>query len=199
MACNPKFLNGEKLQPNGHELANHTLWHPCEGGRAGREFVPADYDLRNYTIRRMTDEIRTMNTLLHAIDGKTKRTFAYPCGDTKIHDTAYIDGLKNDLIAARGVKPEMLTIDKIDLYDIPCYGINGQSEDELINLVKQAMTSNALLVFLFHGVGGEHALNVSLQAHSQLVHFLKQNEKDIWIAPMIDVAEYIKNYPPGKK
>jgi sialate O-acetylesterase len=48
-------------------------------------------------------------------------------------------------------------------------------------------------------VGGEHAFNVSLQAHSQLLHFLKQNEKDIWIAPMIDVAEYIKNYQSGKK
>jgi len=30
------------------------------------------------------------------------------------------------------------------------------------------------------------------------LHFLKQNEKDIWIAPMIDVAEYIKNYQSGK-
>ena len=28
------------------------------------------------------------------------RTFVYPCGDTKIHDTAYIDGLRNDFIAA---------------------------------------------------------------------------------------------------
>src|SRR3954467_12319027 len=27
----------------GHELGNHTLFHPCEGGRPGREFVAADY------------------------------------------------------------------------------------------------------------------------------------------------------------
>jgi peptidoglycan/xylan/chitin deacetylase (PgdA/CDA1 family) len=188
-----------KAAANGHELANHTIWHPCEGGRTGREFVTADYDLRNYTVNRITNEIKTMNSLLYAIDGKTKRTFAYPCGDTKIHDTAYIDGLRNDFIAARGVKPEMLPIDKIDLYDVPCYGINGQTGDELIALVKQAMASHTLLVFLFHGVGGEHALNVSLPAHSQLLHFLKQNEKDIWIAPMINVAEYIKNYQTGKK
>jgi peptidoglycan/xylan/chitin deacetylase (PgdA/CDA1 family) len=195
----PQIPKWRKAAANGHELANHTIWHPCEGGRPGREFVTADYDLRNYTIRRMTDEIRTMNNLLHAIDGKTKRTFAYPCGDTKIHDTTYIDGLKNDFIAARGVKPEMLAIDKIDLYNVPCYAINAQTGDEMISLVKQAMTSNTLLVFLFHGVGGEHAFNVSLQAHSQLLHFLKQNEKDIWIAPMIDVAEFIKNYQSGKK
>ena len=99
----PQTPKWRKAAANGHELANHTIWHPCEGGRAGREFVTADYDLRNYTIRRMTDEIRTMNNLLHAIDGKTRRTFAYPCGDMKIHDTAYIDGLKNDFIAAQPI------------------------------------------------------------------------------------------------
>jgi len=35
---------------------------------------------------------------------------------------------------------------------------------------------------------------VSLEAHSKLLHYLKQNQKDIWIAPMIDVAEAIKKY-----
>ena len=59
----------------------------------------------------MISEIRTMNTLLRAIDGKTKRTFAYPCGDMKIHDTLYIDSLKKDFIAARGVTAAMQTID----------------------------------------------------------------------------------------
>jgi len=69
----------------------------------------------------------------------------------------------------------------------------------MIQLVQQAMANHTLLVFLFHGVGGEHAINVSLNAHSQLLHFLKQNEKDIWIARMIDVAEYIKAYQSQKK
>jgi len=191
-----------KAALEGHELANHTIWHPCEGGRKGREFVTTEHDLNNYTVNRIVSEIKTMNNLLYAIDGKTKRTFAYPCGDKKIRDTAYIDGLKKDFIAARGVQPEMLTIDKIDLYDIGCYGINGQTGDDLIALVKQAMEKHALIVFLFHGVGGEHSLNVSVAAHSKLLHFLKQYEKNIWVAPMRDVAEYIKqnqknNQPHG--
>jgi sialate O-acetylesterase len=100
----------------------------------------------------------------------------------KIGDTAYIDSLKNDFVAARAVREEMHTIDKIDLYNIDCYAMNNATGDQMINLVKQAMQTNTLLVFLFHGVGGEHAINVSLSAHSQLLHFLKQNEKDIWIA-----------------
>jgi sialate O-acetylesterase len=55
------------------------------------------------------------------------------------------------------------------------------------------METHSLLVILFHGVGGGNALNVSISAHREFLQFLKQNEKDIWIAPMVEVAEYIKD------
>ena len=132
------------------------------------------------------------NHLLKAIDGQTTRTFAYPCGDTKIHDTDYLASLHQTFIAARGVTPMMQTIDQIDLYNIGCYGMNGQSGKEMIDLVKQAQRTHTLLVFLFHGVGGEHSLNVSVNAHHELLQYLKQNESTIWIAPLKTVATYIK-------
>jgi peptidoglycan-N-acetylglucosamine deacetylase len=103
---NSQIPGWKKAAAEGHELANHTIWHACEGGRTGREFVK-DYDLRFYTVKRMDDEIREMNNILKAIDGKTQRTFAYPCGDTKINDTPYINPVKNVLVAARGVSPGM--------------------------------------------------------------------------------------------
>ncbi len=188
-----------KAAAKGHELANHTVWHPCEGGRPGREFVKGDYDLQLYTVRRMADEIRTMNNLLYAMDGKMKRSFAFPCGDTKIRDTAYLAGLESEFVAARGVRGVMPTIGEVDRYDFPGLMVNGQSGDELIQLVKKAEEKGALLVFLFHGVGGEHGLNVSLPAHRQLLQYLRQNRKNIWVAPLIEVAGYVKNYQLKKK
>ena len=188
-----QIFKWRKAAEEGHELGNHTVWHPCEGGRPGREFVKPESDLNNYTVSRMVKEIQTMNNILKAIDGKSERTFAYPCGDMQIHDSSYLDPIKNEFVASRGVTPEMLLIDKIDLYNVGCYTMNGQSADEMIALVKKAMATHTLLVFLFHGVGGEHSLNVSLEAHSVLLHFLQQNEKDIWIAPMINIAKYIKS------
>lgn len=181
-----------KAAKSGHELANHSLMHPCEGGRAGREFVKPEADLNNYSVRRMEIEIRATNTLLKALDGKQQRTFAYPCGDTKILDSLYINGLKNDFVAARGTQSGLQKIDEVDLYDVRCYSINGQDANYMIDLVKKAMASHTLLVFLFHGVGGGHPLNVDKGAHSQLLNFLKQNEKQIWVAPMIDVVSFIK-------
>ena len=87
---NAQIFQWRKAAAEGHELGNHTVWHPCEGGRPGREFVQPESDLNNYTVARMVKEIKTMNNILKAIDGKTERTFAYPCGDMKIHDTAYL-------------------------------------------------------------------------------------------------------------
>src|SRR3954469_15260201 len=196
---NTRLKDWRAVAAEGHELGNHTLFHPCTGSLPGRGFVTRDYDLDNYSVRRITDEITMTNALLKAIDGKTARTFAYPCGDTKIHDTSYIVPVENQFAAARGTQSEMPAINTIDLYNIGCYAINGQSGDELIALVKQAMQKGTLLVFLFHGVGGGHSLNVSLPAHSQLLHFLKQNEKDIWIAPMVQVADFIKQQHTGLK
>jgi peptidoglycan/xylan/chitin deacetylase (PgdA/CDA1 family) len=179
---------------NGHELGNHTLFHPCDGSLPGRSFVTADNDLSKYTVSRAVNETRVTNTLLKAIDGNDERTFAYPCGDCKIGGVFFYDQLAKDFIGARGVTPGMQTIDKVDLTNIDCYAINGQDADYMIGLVKQAMQTHTLLVFLFHGVGGGHNLNVDLKAHSKLLHFLAQNEKDIWVAPMVVVAKHIKEY-----
>ncbi len=181
-----------KAAANGHEMANHTVFHPCIGKMAGREFVRPDYDLNNYTLQRIEDEIKMNNILLTTLDGKTKRTFAYPCGDMTAGGVSYVDELKDDFVAARGVQGVIMQRNNINMYNMGSYMINGTSGDEMIALVKDAMKQNGLLVFLFHGVGGEHGLNVALKDHSQLLHFLKQNEKEIWVAPLIDVVEYLK-------
>lgn len=183
----------------GHELANHTLFHPCAGDQPGREWVNPTYDLSKYTLQRMTDEIKMTNTLLKTLDGKTTRTFAYPCGDTKIGGVDYYKSVEADFVAARGTKAEMLTIDGINFADIGSYVINDQSGDEMINLVKKAQATNSLIVFLFHGVGGGHSLNVALPEHNKLLRYLKQNAKDIWVAPFIDVANYAKSHQMAHK
>ena len=187
-----------KVAKNGHELGNHTLYHPCDGDKPGRSFVTPENDLSKYTVARAVSEAKINNTLLKAIDGKDKRTFAYPCGDLTIGNYFFYNDLRNDFRGARGVSPGMKTIDQVKLDNIDCYMIDGQKADYMIGLVKQAMKTHTLLVFLFHGVGGGHNINVDLKEHSKLLHFLKQNEKDIWIAPMVDVADHIIAYQKKK-
>ncbi len=179
------------IAKNGHELGNHTLFHPCIGNTPGREWVNPTYDLSTYSVKRMVDEIKMANVLLEALDGKKERTFAYTCGDLKIGDVYFMDQLKDDFLGARAVRGQMHQINEIDVYNTDCYSIEGQSGQELIALVKKARETNSLLVFLFHGVGGEHNLNVSLEAHRELLEFLKQNENDIWTTTMLEAVKNI--------
>lgn len=191
---NSRVNEWRKAAKEGHELGNHSLFHPCDGSLPGRGFVTAENDLSKYTVTRAVNEIRVNNTLLKAIDGKDLRTFAYPCGDLTAGGQYFYNQLANEFAGARGVMPGLQTIDEVNLTNIECYGINGQSADYMIDLVKKAMKTHTLLVFLFHGVGGGHSINVSLSAHSALLHYLYQNRNNIWITPMVQVASYIKKH-----
>ncbi len=184
----------KKLPQRGHELGNHTLFHPCIANIVGREFVPAEYRMNEYSVRRMVDETKMTNLFLQALDGKTTRSFAYTCGDMKIGDSFFIGVLKKDFVAARAVRNEMHPISQVNLYDVDCFMVNNHTGAQMIDWVKQASATNSLLVILFHGVGGGHGLNVRLEAHRELLRYLKANEKTIWVAPMITVAEHVKKW-----
>jgi len=187
-----------KAADMGHELGNHTLFHPCDGRPQGRSFVTPDNDLQYYTLNRTVNEILVTNTLLKAIDGKDKRSFAYPCGDMRVGDSLYFNRLRDDLTGARGVRAAMNTIDKVNTDNIDSYMISGHSAAYMIDLVKEAVKTESLLVFLFHGVGGGHNIDVALEEHNELIKYLADNEKDIWIPTMVEAAEYIQNYRSEK-
>jgi sialate O-acetylesterase len=188
-----------KAAANGHELGNHALFHPCDGSLPNRSWVAPDHDLSKYTVQRAVDEIRMNNVLLKAIDGKDKRTFAYPCGDLKIGNDYFYDKLKNDFVGARGVIGGLQTASQVNLDNIDSYMIADQPAEYMIDLVKKAQQSHTLLVFLFHGVGGGHSINEGQAEHSALLHYLKAHEDSIWIAPMRDVATNIKAYQEANK
>jgi len=177
----------------GHELGNHTLFHPCIGSGAGREWVPKEYNLNDYSLKRIRDEMTLANAVLKLLDGKEQRTFAYPCGDITAGGTSYKEIVKELFVGARGVSGGIVKQTDIDIYNVNCYMVNGESSAQLIKLVNNSMDEGSLLVFLFHGVGGGHDLNVSLQDHRDLLLYLKNYQSQIWIAPMRDVLIFLQN------
>ncbi|MDO3380614.1 polysaccharide deacetylase family protein [Gilvimarinus algae] len=176
----------------GHELGNHTLFHPCNGQGPGREWVSPDRDLSSWTVARMSAHIQAANTTLEALDGKTERTLAYPCGDTTAGGESYIEQIKPLFVGARGVVIGYPTPEQVNRYNIAAHMIHGQSGEQLTALVDEAIERGALVVFLFHGVGGEHNLNVSAEAHNRLLDYLSTHGDQLWVAPMVDIAQFLK-------
>jgi len=193
-----RVADWKALAAEGHELGNHTLFHPCEGNRKGREWVAADRDLSKWSKKRIVDDIQVTNTLLEGLDGKTERTFAYPCGDTKAGGESYVDDIRPMFVAARGVTAGLQTLDEVNLFNVNSYMAMGDTADKLTKMVDDAIAQRSLMVFLFHGVGGGHSINVDAKVHAELLAYIKAHSADIWVAPMVDVANYIKQQQATK-
>ena len=173
---------------HGHELGNHTLFHPCLGSPS-RAWLQPERDMNHYTIDRIVDEIRQANVLLQAIDGQTVRSFAYTCGDDHIGDTSFADLIRQDFVAARSVSYTSGRKADLDLMHLPTFTVQGHTGEQLIEVVRQAMRDQALVTFLFHGVGGGHSMNIELEEHRKLLEFLKAHEDEIWVAPVVEIAK----------
>lgn len=69
--------------------------------------------------------------------------------------------------------------------------IQGENGNQPIELVNKALEKGSLLVFLFHGVGGEHDLNVSVAAHRKLLRYVKVNNEEIGTGTLAEAALHI--------
>ncbi len=60
---------------------------------------------------------------------------------------------------------------------------------EFVDYVQRVANVGGLGVIMFHGTGGDY-LNVTAEAHRQLVNYLAQHS-DIWVAPFQEVMDYV--------
>lgn len=176
------------ITKNGHELGNHTLFHPCDGERF--DWVAPEYDLNTYTMEQIRDELYAANTLLKAIDGKEKRTFAYTCSDFQVAGESFVDEVRKLFVAARSGGPLPESMSDIDPFFVPSWGVNDPTGEELIHFVEKAATFGTVAVFMFHSVGGGY-LNVSAEAHEELLRYLDAHRDTYWSGTFIEVMEYV--------
>jgi len=179
----------QMLVKNGHELGNHTLFHPCDGKT--HDWVRPEYDLSKYTKNQIRSELYTANTLLTAVDGKTERTFAYTCSNYKIAgDSSYVEVVRDLFVAARCDGSMPTRMDSLDLHFMPSWMVDNNTGKELIDYVKRAKENGTIAIIMFHNVGGGY-LNVSTDAFSELLAYLKSNENDYWVETFKTITDYI--------
>jgi peptidoglycan-N-acetylglucosamine deacetylase len=173
----------------GFELGNHTLYHPCLSG------VDNPVPSADYTAFQMMREIEVMNWLLFAIDGKTSRTYAYPCAETLAGGKDYVDTLRRygPVKYARigGDTGAVITdFAHLDLLRIPSLGLEGNTPASvLIGFVRRVEQTGGMGIIMFHGIGGDY-ITTSTAAHQELLNYLKK-DKDIWVAGFQQAMDYV--------
>ncbi len=173
---------------NGHELGNHTFNHPCKASLPGREWVDPKKDLDKYTIAQMIAEIESVNETLSKLDGKQVRSFGYPCSESVTSDGSYYNAIKPLFVAARGVYDVPYV--EGDIYNIPAYGPEGATGEQLIAYVKSVVAKGGAGSLLFHGVGADH-LKVSAEAHQELLDYLVAHQDEIWVDTVVNIGLYV--------
>lgn len=184
----------------GHELGNHSLFHPCRREpEANYSWLAPHYDLCDYSAQRWMDEMRVANCLLNQIDGQTERTFGNTCCHTSIgrgkKEKDLSELIDRMFIAGRGPQNEEIVLPaSLSFPALGHFSGDGKTFEELQQYIEHAVSMNGWIIFMFHGVGkGTHNLFIDTDQHAKWVDFLEEHSDRIWTASMVRVARHLKN------
>ncbi|WP_145170537.1 polysaccharide deacetylase family protein [Rubripirellula lacrimiformis] len=188
----------DRIREEGHELAGHTVNHPCA---RKNDWVKPGNALEDYDDERMAKELD--QNLANLIKNGVKReiaTFAYPCGSTYIGEDkhSYIPLVKERFFAARGTKVgfEVPSNGETNLFDVKTFAGNQRDVAYQLNQVTATRDNNGWLVFMFHGVGGDH-IAISADGHKEILRFLQEDDS-VWVATFQEAAAWVKSKQEGK-
>lgn len=187
-----------RVAASGHELANHTIFHPCT-----HDIYPADprYVSEAYTSTSMLREIAQANVLLRALDGKDHHGFATPCGQSLAGGKDYLEDLRKAGLVTyvRGVTDTpadaRANVAKADPMHVPSRPFDqGATAEKMIAYVREAEQGGGWAVFLFHGVGGDYSV-VPDAEHRKFVAWLARHRAEVWVTTLQGALEWAKAHP----
>jgi peptidoglycan/xylan/chitin deacetylase (PgdA/CDA1 family) len=189
-----RLADWEELARDGHEVANHTMTHPCALG--------------GYSATRLQEtEIARMEGYLNSHFGADReRTFAYPCGYLGVgrggrhaRFARYRRVLEHDgVVAARTTaggpnRPEAALADPLHLHAFePTY--EGDSPGPALRYLNETITQGGWAILVFHDVlpkwRGDG--DVSIATHDKILAHIAA--LDVWCAPMGEVFGYVQSH-----
>lgn len=185
-----RLADWEALARKGHEIANHTVSHPC--------------DLRRYGAARFErQEVAPMKRFLANNFGAAESpTFAYPCGylglgegERRVRFGRYEHLLRRDFQAARTTAggpnlPSQALADRFRLHAFePTY--DGDLLAPAARYLRQTADRGAWAILVFHNVvpqwRGEG--DASIAMHAKILDLVQAH--GFWCAPMGRVFEHL--------
>jgi len=187
--------NWRGLAAAGHELGNHTIFHPCrQTSPDPYPWLDERYDLCNYTPAQMRAELEVANLVLGLLDGRADRSYGSTCCDMTIGHGATeqaLEPLLADLfVAARGrlTNKAAQPGGDFDLFNVECISADGRSLEDLIQVVERTRECGGWAILMIHGIGpGTHDLYLDADVHERFIAWLAR-QGEIWTAPVRTIA-----------
>jgi peptidoglycan/xylan/chitin deacetylase (PgdA/CDA1 family) len=192
-AVEARLEGWRKAAAAGHEIANHSLRHPCSGNFPwAREKA-----LEEYTLDRMRSELVDTNRRLKELLGVSAETFAYPCGQTFVgrglETKSYVPLVAELFLAGRGWLAEVPHDPGFgDLAQVPGIEMDGKDFEQILPLLDQAREAGGWVVLGGHeiGEGGRQTTRVAMLR--KLLPYARDPANRLWLAPVGTVAKHVK-------
>lgn len=182
----------KKASQKGHELGNHTMFHPC----TEKFGWPKEIAIENYTLDKLLKEIELNSQLLDILEEKSKaRAYAYPCNNTVVGGQDYSEKLKEKKIikyARAGADRTSIIYDfkTLNIMKAPSWLVEeGTTLEELIDFAKEVKAKGKMGIYQFHGIGSSY-FKISPTTHRQFLEYLKANQADYWVTTFSNAMDY---------
>lgn len=178
---------------SGHEIANHSLTHPCSGN-----FVwSRKYALEDLSLRQMENQLVECTRQIKEMLGVDTRIFAYPCGQTYVgkglRTKSYVPLVAKHFQSGRGWMNEApndpLHCNFDQLYCIP---MDGKSFEELLPIIEGAKKNGQWLIFGGHEINTSGDQTTRTDTIRKLGEYVKDPANGIWTETVGTIGNYIK-------
>lgn len=196
-----KKLDGwKKAVASGHEMANHSLNHPCSGNFAWARSKA----LEDYTLDKMQRELSEANRRIKDLLGVTPESFAYPCGQTFVGrglDTrSYVPLAASLFVTARGWLDEAPNDPAyVDFAQLTGIEADGKDFEQIVPIIENARKTGLWVVLAGHEMNKDGAQTTRLAMLEKLCAYAQDPAQGVWIAPVKDVARYVQTQRENKK
>ena len=178
---------------SGHEIANHSLTHPCSGNFSWSR----NNALEDMTLEQMERQLVECTRQIKEMLGVETKIFAYPCGMTYVgrgvETKSYVPLVAKHFRSGRGWMNEAANDPLHCNFDqLQCIPMDGLSFEQLLPYIEQARKNNLWLVFGGHEINQGGDQTSRLDTIRKLVAYAKDPAHGIWLEPVGVVGDYIK-------
>ncbi len=183
----------KKAAANGHEMANHSMVHPCSGNFAWSR----SRALEDYTLDKMRAELLEANGEIERLLGARPKTFAYPCGQSFVgrgrNLQSYIPLVAELFVAGRGWLGESPNDPGYcDLAQLMGMSSDNLTFEQLKPLVDQAIQNGLWLVLAGHDIAASNERQTTqVSTLDELCRYVKDPARGVWVDTVANVAGYV--------
>ncbi len=190
-----RLAGWQKAVAAGHEMANHTIVHPCTGN-----FLWArDKALENYTLQKMHDELSSANEAIKAKLGVTPVSYAYTCGQTFIgrglDARSYIPLVAALFLTGRSAYDETPNDPLFcDFAQLASMDMDDKTFEQLLPALETTRKQGGWLILMGHEIGKVGPQTTRTDTIEKLCAYARENK--LWNAPVATIAKYVGQHRP---